>query len=442
MRHFWLSIVCFLIYFPAFGEDQALPPLPTMPGMTVDKAVSVPPAEIKPESAVPNNAPKPAEPQVVSPAPSNAPESPSGDNFIDLGGYKLPKVNQPNNGSVVPSPAAPEPVEEPQAVVPAPVVAPSSDPLPATPPSPVVAPVLTPTPVEPKAIVPAPVIAPAPVEIKPESALPNNALKTVEPQAVVPAPAAPALVVPSPEPQAVSPAPAPIVSPDPQAVAPVQKAPEKEPLPSTKSKAGKAKSSAKNKKKEVKHHKENKLVALTPEHSKFIQDELVMFLIPDDDVVLGKVTEEAKLQEMNGKDYINLFWQKYYAAISAPKDYETEIFITTYNHHYVNYARFPLSKSEAKEVAFDSVVRGNLDNLRTMLDNYQILQTYDQYGNSLLIEAVEMNDSAIARLLLLRGIDLYKVNNKGDSALSIAEEYGPESMHNLMKDAVFLGKVR
>ncbi len=194
--------------------------------------------------------------------------------------------------------------------------------------------------------------------------------------------------------------------------------------------------------KKTKHNHSEKIVELTPVQQKFIQDEMVMFLIPDDDIVLGKLTTEAALKEREGKEYIHLFWKGYEYYDKEMEDYETEIFITTYNHHYVNYARFPLSINEATDVAFNAIVSSNIDNLRTMLDNYPILQSYNKYGDSLLIEAVEMNDLPLAKLLLMRGAYIDPVNNKGESALFISEKYGTDSMYQLMQDAVFTGKIR
>ena len=412
MHHFWLSLVLFLIYFPALSSDQGLPPLPSMPGMTAEKPADVVIDKVKPtvptEKIVPDS--PSAESQAASPAPDV--ESTSGDGFIDLGNYKLPKIKQPSGVVIVPAPPInPPPTKE---VVPTPAdpaaepvvpVAPANDPIASEP--------VTPVPADPAA---EPVVPVAPA----------NDPKASEPVTPTPVPVEAQAQVPMPAPDATIP------------VKPVSPSTVREipPAPDTK-----VQKTIENKQK-AKFNNENKLVALTPEHSKFIQDELVMFLIPDDDVVLGKVSKDASLEMMDGKDYIRLFWEGYDYALRAPKDYETELFITTYNHHYVNYARFPMSNTEAKEVAFDAVMRGNIDNMRTMLDNYQILQASDKYGNSLLIEAVEMNDLAIARLLLLRGVDLYKINNKGESALSIAEEYGPEAMRNLMQDAVYSGKVR
>jgi len=332
------------------------------------------------------------EPSVVTPNIAITPVPPSNDSFIDLGGYQLPKIKTQNSGASL-LPSTPDSPESPKADV-----------SPSTPDS-------------------------------PESLKADASLSTPDSPESPKADVAPS-TSDSPESPKADVSPSTPDSPEsPKAdlvpIVPVQEVVKKNPLSTEDSQIN-----------QTKPQNDRKLVALTPEHSKFIQDELVMFLIPDDDVVLGKVTPASDLEVMSGKEYINLFWQGYDYAVNAPKDYETEIFITTYNHHYVNYARFPMSTAEAKEAAFDGVVHGNLDNVRTMLDNYQILQTYDKYGNNLLIEAVEMNDVVIAKLLLLRGIDLYRVNNKGESALSISKEYGTESMRNLIGDAVFFGKVR
>ncbi|MFV9897532.1 ankyrin repeat domain-containing protein, partial [Rickettsia conorii] len=159
--------------------------------------------------------------------------------------------------------------------------------------------------------------------------------------------------------------------------------------------------------------------------TKFVKDETQMLLLPDDDIVLGKLTEQATLEQMDMYAYIELFQKKEEWIASAERRKVVESFIkydNDINKKKDIYAN--LSYCSAVENAFRAVDRNNLFGLRALLDVYPILQEKGRSGETLLIAAIYNDNYYLAKFLVIRSIKISTLNDECQYPLDIALAQG------------------
>nr|WP_016926057.1 ankyrin repeat domain-containing protein [Rickettsia conorii] len=159
--------------------------------------------------------------------------------------------------------------------------------------------------------------------------------------------------------------------------------------------------------------------------TKFVKDETQMLLLPDDDIVLGKLTEQATLEQMDMYAYIELFQKKAEWIASAERRKVVESFIkygNDINKKKDIYAN--LSYCSAVENAFRAVDRNNLFGLRALLDVYPILQEKGRSGETLLTAAIYNDNYYLAKFLVIRGIKISTLNDECQYPLDIALAQG------------------
>ena len=66
----------------------------------------------------------------------------------------------------------------------------------------------------------------------------------------------------------------------------------------------------------------------------FINNETQVLILPDDDVVLGELTEKAKINQMDLYSYIKLFWENYHKLKREPQRKVIESFIEEYDENF------------------------------------------------------------------------------------------------------------
>ncbi|QWB86294.1 hypothetical protein JRD95_00342 [Rickettsia parkeri] len=159
--------------------------------------------------------------------------------------------------------------------------------------------------------------------------------------------------------------------------------------------------------------------------TKFVKDETQMLLLPDDDIVLGKLTEQATLEQMDMYAYIELFQKKAEWIASVERRKVVESFIkygNDINKKKDIYAN--LSYCSAVENAFRAVDRNNLFGLRALLDVYPILQEKGRSGETLLTAAIYNDNYYLAKFLVIRGIKISTLNDECQYPLDIALAQG------------------
>ncbi|MGX6959790.1 MAG: ankyrin repeat domain-containing protein [Rickettsia endosymbiont of Pentastiridius leporinus] len=166
-------------------------------------------------------------------------------------------------------------------------------------------------------------------------------------------------------------------------------------------------------------NKEN--TEVTESAEKFAKNETQMLLLPNDDVVLGKLTEEAALEQMDIYSYIKLAQQKEAWIANADRRKAVENFIK-YDDDLDKkkdiYAT--LSYCSAVDNAFRAIDRNSLSKLRVLLDVYPILQQKNKRGNNLLTAAVYNDNYYLAKYLVIRGIKISTLNSECQYPLDIA----------------------
>jgi uncharacterized protein len=73
---------------------------------------------------------------------------------------------------------------------------------------------------------------------------------------------------------------------------------------------------------------------IDPTQLQFVNNETQVLLLPDDDIVLGELTEAAKLYYMDLREYIEIFWNNYNKLKREPKRQELERFLEEYDENF------------------------------------------------------------------------------------------------------------
>ena len=159
-------------------------------------------------------------------------------------------------------------------------------------------------------------------------------------------------------------------------------------------------------------------VILSQEAIKFIKDETQVLLLPNDDVVLGVLTEEARLEQMDMYAFFKVFKQLFDKENRTRQRQLIDNFINSYDLKTIR----PIVPDHLMQTAFESVKANNLFILRTFVNNYQILQKRGEDNYTLLHEAAESGNYYMAKFLIMRGININAVDDQYKTALDIAEE--------------------
>ena len=158
----------------------------------------------------------------------------------------------------------------------------------------------------------------------------------------------------------------------------------------------------------------------SPEVIKFAKDETQMVLLPNDDVVLGVLTDDARLEQMDMYKFIKIAKQSDDKKSQIKKRHLIENFINS----YYNTLR-PIKTMVPENIidtTFESVKKNNLFALRTFVDNYQVLQRRGENNYTLLHEAAESDNYYMAKFLIIRGININAVDYQYRTALDIAKD--------------------
>jgi ankyrin repeat protein len=154
---------------------------------------------------------------------------------------------------------------------------------------------------------------------------------------------------------------------------------------------------------------------------KFAEDEVQVLFLPNDDIVLGSLTEQAKIDQMDAYSYIKLFQKNEEWVANSKRRKIVKDFIK-YNDNIdkerLHYANLPYFR--AVEDSFEAVRKNNLFALRALLDVYPILQEKGPNGDTLLITATRYDNYYLAKFLVIRGIQISRLDADCQNAADIA----------------------
>ena len=75
-------------------------------------------------------------------------------------------------------------------------------------------------------------------------------------------------------------------------------------------------------------------IELDSKQLQFVNNEAQVLILPNDDVVLGEVTKQARINNMDLHAYIKKFWKNYGVLKREPKRQELEQFIENYDENF------------------------------------------------------------------------------------------------------------
>lgn len=169
----------------------------------------------------------------------------------------------------------------------------------------------------------------------------------------------------------------------------------------------------------------------------FVNNEAQMLILSNDDIVLGELTQAAKLELMDFRLYIKLFWDQYSRIKAEGKRGVIEEFIENYDENFYEeeYSYDQDEERGAFDEAVKSIAKGNIYSLMFLLNNYDILQVTGGGGNTLLHKAVYVGDYSAAKLLIIKGIDMLAKNKRNKTALDIARKLKHKDIVLLLKSS-------
>ncbi len=158
---------------------------------------------------------------------------------------------------------------------------------------------------------------------------------------------------------------------------------------------------------------------ISSEIALFIEDEKQMLFLPNDDIVLGELTGQARLEQMDMYSFIQMFKKIYDSDIRENQRKIIDRFIDNYN------SDMHITSSivnDATDRAFEAVRKNNLFALRVLLDNYSIIQKRWGDNYTLLHEAAETGNYYMAKFLIMRGVNIKATDYHYRTALEISDE--------------------
>lgn len=140
---------------------------------------------------------------------------------------------------------------------------------------------------------------------------------------------------------------------------------------------------------------------------RFIRDESIFILFKDDDVILGKLSDRAKLDQMPLPKYLSLYKENQKEKTGMRRAVQMEKFIKA--RSYI--AHYPIREKELKKSIRKEIRASNLSDLRALDDYYEIIDMdLDDNGNTALHIATYEDNPAIIKWLIMRGAHLDAVN--------------------------------
>ena len=171
-----------------------------------------------------------------------------------------------------------------------------------------------------------------------------------------------------------------------------------------------------------------------PEIETFVQNEMKMLTMPDDDVVLGFITNDAKFDYIGYSQYFAIY-QKYREYVKRLHKLDETISFIDY-HQKIDGNDIPaLSDSELFATAVQDIQYSKIDDLRALVDNYKLLNLVDNNGNSLMHIATLTDNVAVTKWLIMRGANVNAINDDWVSPRDIAEYKQYWEILNLLESA-------
>lgn len=187
------------------------------------------------------------------------------------------------------------------------------------------------------------------------------------------------------------------------------------------------------------------------EKALFLRNEMIMLLLPEDEMFNHDRKQKEKLELMETHEYIADFWKSFDQYFDKPTREEVAEFAKQSREGFQDPDNLsetiiyylskddkdnaPLSENIASMLAFQAVKEGNMGNLKALLDNFPLLDTRDEGGNSLLSTSVKYRKPFIAKYLVKRGVDINTQNFEGQTPFILASKTKQYKIADLLSKA-------
>ena len=152
--------------------------------------------------------------------------------------------------------------------------------------------------------------------------------------------------------------------------------------------------------------KEAIISTLTQLQKRFIHDESIFIQLPEDEMSLGKLTEEGQFNSMTGIEYIAFIDKLESQQLKDTASYDTQNFISNYYKHYEKTLGAPPVESKVSLAliagdAFASLKEYNGERVKVLVTAYPELLKFTTCNNgSLFSLAIELNEHDVLKFLL------------------------------------------
>lgn len=168
----------------------------------------------------------------------------------------------------------------------------------------------------------------------------------------------------------------------------------------------------------------------------FINNETSLLFLPNDEVILGELSQQAKLKQLSYNDHKNKFWQVFNKIEDMQKLTEMNRYTAEFYEFqkpspllsYLNDNKLiaknllPLNYLEIEELVIKAIVKDDFHALRVIFENYDIIHMRDDLGNNLIAQAVIAGSLKVLHYLILNGADINSVNINAETPLMLAKE--------------------
>jgi len=174
---------------------------------------------------------------------------------------------------------------------------------------------------------------------------------------------------------------------------------------------------------------------ITMDQTRFVNDEAKVLLLPNDEIVLGQLLENIKIEQMDAHSYMNLFQKFEEQEVQLDKRMVVDSFLENYDHNF--HVDNKVHLSEPFYDSLDAIKKDSLFRLRALIDKYPILQKKGENNETLLHHAVMFDNYYLVKFLIMRGIDLQSINSDGETALMISENMQDVNIERLLRFSIY-----
>lgn len=161
----------------------------------------------------------------------------------------------------------------------------------------------------------------------------------------------------------------------------------------------------------------------------FVQKEIIVLMMRDDDVVLGEISPDARYYYMHPRKYVHAFWKEFEWEARALAREKVRNFVNYYyNHQSLPTMMRRKQMQQYNDEIITAAYKGDLKSIRVLLQNYpELIDANDIYGNNMLHISVYKKYYDLAKFLIMNGIEIDPYNEFMETPLDMVPSNGAMS---------------